>query len=172
MADRAVARSVWRRRPRRRIEADTLRSMARTIYFSGSISAGREDVGTYQWIVTALEQSGHRVLAGMVTNAAIGSGGESLTAAEIFARDMAWLEEAARARGVLVAEVSKPSLGVGYEIAAARYRFQLPVVCLYRPAFTTRCSGMIAGDPGVRLIEYTAESAAEMIEKLLAALRE
>ena len=145
-------------------------TMSRTIYFSGSISGGREDVSMYQQIVSALEGAGHRVLAGMVTNGAVGAGGESLASAEIFARDMGWLEETARERGVLVAEVSKPSLGVGYEIAAARYRFDMPVICLYRPAFTRRCSGMIAGDPGVRLIEYTDESAARMIEELLASL--
>ena len=144
--------------------------MPRTIYFSGSISAGREDVATYARIVRALEDAGHRVLAGSVTNPGIGTEGESLAAREIFDRDMSWLEEAARSGGVLVAEVSRPSLGVGYEIGAARYRFKMPVICLYRPAFTKRCSGMVAGDPAIQLIEYTDESAAEMIGTLLRAL--
>jgi hypothetical protein len=144
--------------------------MSRTIYFSGAISAGREDLPSYRRIVDALERAGHRVLAGAVTDSSIGAAGEQRPAAEIFARDMAWLEEVAAERGVLVAEVSRPSLGVGYEIATGRYHFGMPVICLYRPAFTRRCSGMIAGDPGVRLIEYTDESAPRMLEELLAAL--
>ena len=126
----------------------------------------------YRRIVEALEGEGHRVLAGMVTSPSIGDGGEALSSPEIFRRDMAWLEEAAAAGGVLVAELSRPSHGVGYEIAAARYRFRIPVIGLWRPAFTRRCSGMIAGDEGVELIEYTDETVDEMLGRLSAALRE
>jgi 2'-deoxynucleoside 5'-phosphate N-hydrolase len=141
-----------------------------TIYFSGSISGGREDVGMYRTFVAALERAGHRVLAGMVTAQHIGAGGESLSANEIFDRDLAWIEEVARDGGALVAEVSRPSIGVGYEIGAARYRFRIPVICLYRPAFTRRCSGMIAGDREIQLIEYTDETVPDAIDKLLVAI--
>lgn len=126
----------------------------------------------YRRIVEALEGEGHRVLAGMVTSTSVGHGGEALSSPEIFRRDMGWLEEVAAAGGVLVAEVSRPSHGVGYEIAAARYRFGIPVICLWRPAFTRRCSGMIAGDEGIELIEYTDEMVDEMLARLSAALRE
>ena len=141
-----------------------------TIYFSGSISGGREDVGMYRTFVAALESAGHRVLAGMVTAAHVGPDGESLSAHDIFDRDLGWIEEVARDGGVLVAEVSRPSIGVGYEIGAARYRFRIPVICLYRPAFTRRCSGMIAGDRGIEVIEYTDETVPAAIEKLLVAI--
>jgi 2'-deoxynucleoside 5'-phosphate N-hydrolase len=141
-----------------------------SIYFSGSISGGREDVGMYQTFVAALERAGHRVLAGMVTAQHIGAGGESLSANEIFDRDLGWIEEVARDGGTLVAEVSRPSIGVGYEIGAARYRFRIPVVCMYRPAFTRRCSGMIAGDGEIQLIEYTDATVSGAIEKLLDAI--
>ena len=144
--------------------------MPRTIYFSGSISGGREDVAMYQRVVAALQREGHQVFAGMVTNASVHEGGESLEANEIFRRDFGWMDEVAAASGVLVAEVSRPSTGVGYEIAAARYRFSMPVICLWRPAFTRRCSGMVAGDPGIRLIEYTDESVEEMLAGLLSEL--
>lgn len=126
----------------------------------------------YCRIVEALEGEGHRVLAGMVTSHAVGDGGEALSSAEIFRRDIAWLEEVAAAGGALVAEVSRPSHGVGYEIATARYRFGMPVICLWRPAFTRRCSGMLAGDEGIELIEYTDETLVEMLARLSAALRE
>lgn len=141
-----------------------------TIYFSGAISGGREDVETYRKFVAALENAGHQVFAGMVTAAHVGAEGEPLSSREIFERDVAWIEDVARSGGVLVAEVSRPSTGVGYEIALARHRFAIPVICLYRPAFTRRCSGMIAGDAGIRLIEYTDETIAAAIGKLLDAI--
>lgn len=129
-------------------------------------------MATYRRIVKGLEEAGHRVLAGMVTNDSVTAAGEDLPPEAIFTRDMEWLAEVAAAGGVLVAEVSRPSHGVGYEIAAARYRFGIRVICLYRPAFTRRCSGMIAGDAGIRVIEYTDESAGEMMSRLLSELGE
>ena len=146
--------------------------MAKTIYFSGSISGGREDLETYRMIVKALETDGHRVLAGSVIAQHITAAGDPLDDRAIFDRDIGWIEQTADSGGVLVAEVSRPSIGVGYEIAMARYFFGMPVICLYRPAFTQRCSGMVAGDAAIRLIEYTDASAPEMLDKLKAALRE
>ena len=67
---------------------------------------------------------------------------------------------------MLVAEVSTPSSGVGYEIAAARYRYKIPVICLYRPAYTKRCSAMISGDKEIELIEY------DDVDRMLPRLRE
>jgi len=104
------------------------------------------------------------VLAGAVASEEVTAHGEPLDPCAIFTRDLKWIEEA----DVLVAEVSVPSTGVGYEIAAARYRFGRPVICLYRAGHTKRCSAMVAGDAGVELIEY--EEAAEMLERLRSAL--
>ena len=140
--------------------------MPTTIYFSGSITGGRDDVDFYVRIVERLVEMGHRVLSGGVTAAAIGASGEALDARSIFDRDMTWIEQVAREGGVLVAEVSKPSTGVGYEIAAARYLHRMPVICLYRPAYTTRCTAMVAGDPGIRTIEYALDGFDEMLDEL------
>ena len=139
-----------------------------TIYFSGSITGGRHDVELYRRIVDALEADGYRVLAGSVAAEHIGAGGDPLDPCFIFDRDLAWVEEA----DVLVAEVSTPSTGVGYEIAAARYRYGIPVICLYRPAFTKRCSAMISGDRAVTLIEYAEDGFATMLDRLRESLRE
>jgi 2'-deoxynucleoside 5'-phosphate N-hydrolase len=144
----------------------------KTVYFSGSISGGREDRAMYRRIVDALEVAGHRVYAGAVTSESIDAAGEPLEALHILERDLAWIEEVAGAGGVLVAEVSRPSVGVGYEIAAARYRFNMPVICLYRPAFTTRCSGMIAGDRDIQLIEYSDDVLDGAIDQLIRLLGE
>jgi hypothetical protein len=60
-----------------------------------------------------------------------------------------WLQDA----DVLVAEVTTPSLGVGYEIGRA-VEWGKRIICLYRPAPGRRLSGMIAGCAGVTVIEY------------------
>jgi len=135
-----------------------------TIYFAGAISGGRGDVAHYRQIVAVLERDGYRVLAGAVAAEHVGAGGESIEAPAIFDRDLGWIADA----DVLVAEVSVPSTGVGYEIATARYRHSIPVICLYRPAYTKRCSAMISGDRGIDLIEYTETT--EMLSRLRSAL--
>lgn len=141
--------------------------MPATIYFSGAISGGRADLPLYRRIVAALEEDGHRVLAGAVTAEHIGAVGESLGAEQIFNRDLGWIEAA----DILVAEVSMPSTGVGYEIAAARHRYAIPVVCLYRPAYTARCSAMVAGDRGIETIEYHDATVEEMLKRLRETVR-
>ena len=135
-----------------------------TIYFAGSISGGRNDVAHYREIVAALQSDGHRILAGAVAAENVGNDGERLESAAIFDRDIGWLSEA----DVLVAEVSMPSTGVGYEIATARYRYKIPVICLYRPAYTTRCTAMVSGDRGIELIEYA--EVADLLPRLTSAL--
>lgn len=135
-----------------------------TIYFGGAISGGRADVAHYRRIVDALTADGHRVLAGAVASEDVTAHGEAIDSVAIFDRDLRWIEEA----DVLVAEVSMPSTGVGYEIATARYRFNRPVICLYRSGYTKRCTAMVSGDKGVELIEY--EDTSEMLERLRAAL--
>ena len=141
-----------------------------TIYFSGSISGGREDVGLYRVIVDRLERAGHRVIAGAVASEHVGGDGEALSMRAIFDRDLGWIDEAAAEGGCLVAEISRPSTGVGYEIAYARYRHGMRVICLYRPAYTQRCTAMIAGDTGIELLEYADGELEQAIERLLAAL--
>ena len=136
-----------------------------TVYFAGAISGGRADVAHYREIVRALEADGYRVLAGAVAAEHVGAGGEALTSCDIFDRDVGWLAEA----DVLVAEVSMPSTGVGYEIATMRYKHGKPVIALYRPAYTSRCTAMVSGDRGIELIEY--DDPAEMLSRLRAALQ-
>ena len=142
--------------------------MPATIYFSGSITGGRDDVALYRRIVEALESDGHRVLAGAVATEHIGAGGEALTARAIFERDMRWIDKC----DVLVAEVSTPSTGTGYEIAVARHRRGIKVICLWRPGRTSRCTAMISGDEGIRLLEYSDDSVDDLLARLSRALRE
>ena len=141
------------------------------IYFSGAITGGRGDVPLYRRIVETLESEGHRVFAGVVAATDVGDSGEALDSTAIFERDLAWIDEVATAGGLIVAEVSQPSTGVGYEIAAARYHHDLPVVCLYRPKYTKRCTAMVAGDRGIDMIEYTDETMDWMLSRLVHTVR-
>jgi nucleoside 2-deoxyribosyltransferase len=135
-----------------------------TIYFAGSISGGRGDVGLYRELIAALESEGHRVLAGAVAAEHVTASGETLDSCAIFDRDLDWIAAA----DILVAEVSMPSTGVGYEIATARYRYGIPVIALYRPAHTARCTAMVAGDRGIELMEYSEPS--DLLPRLLSAV--
>jgi nucleoside 2-deoxyribosyltransferase len=85
---------------------------------------------------------------------ALGEGGSDK---EIHDRDLSWLREA----DCLVAEVTTPSLGVGYEVGRA-VELGKPILCLYRRSTERALSAMIAGSEGVTLHEY--ESAADVGE--------
>jgi nucleoside 2-deoxyribosyltransferase len=136
-----------------------------TIYFAGSISGGRTDVGLYRELIAALEADGHRVLAGAVAAEHVTASGETLDSCAIFDRDLGWITDA----DLLVAEVSMPSTGVGYEIATARYKYGIPVIALYRPAHTARCTAMVSGDRSIELIEYSEP--VDLRPRLLAAVQ-
>lgn len=122
------------------------------IYFAGSIRGGRDDAELYRELIEVL--SGY----GEVFTEHVGTvGEEELDDATVYARDMGWLQQS----DVVVAEVTVPSLGVGYEIAAAE-RLGIPVLCLFRPGEGRRLSAMLAGDPAIRVVEYSDVSQAEV----------
>lgn len=119
------------------------------IYFSGSISGGREDQSTYRGLIRLLSRFG-RVLTEHIGDAELAATGEDdMSDQEIYERDMEWL----RAADVLVAEVSIPSLGVGYEIAQMEH-LEKPILCLYREIPGRRLSAMMAGNPRLVLHRY------------------
>jgi hypothetical protein len=122
------------------------------IYFSASISGGRGDAPLYAAIIEALALRG-RVLTEHIGSPDLSDGGEQGAGdAHIYARDIAWLREA----DAVIAEVSTPSLGVGYEIARAAMLGK-PVVCLFRPEAGRRLSAMIRGNPAVHVLEYSRQ---------------
>ena len=111
------------------------------IYFAGAIRGGREDAEFYFNIIHYLEKFG-AVLTEHVGSAELSEKGEiSRTDNDIFQRDLNWLQSA----DVIVAEVSTPSLGVGYELGIAE-KLKIPILCLYRPIKGKRLSAMISGN--------------------------
>lgn len=116
------------------------------VYFAGSIRGGREDAAIYTRIVELLKRYGH-VLTEHVADPSLL--GEDLEDEAIHKRDMEWLEAA----DVLVAEVTVPSHGVGYEIARAE-TLGKPILCLLRHRPGRRPSALIAGAPSVQCQRY------------------
>jgi 2'-deoxynucleoside 5'-phosphate N-hydrolase len=120
-----------------------------TIYFAGSIRGGRDDRALYAEIIHLLRAFG-TVVTEHVGDANVTLGGENAPDREIHDRDINWL----RSADVIVAEVTAPSLGVGYEIGRA-VEWGKRIICLYRPQEGRKLSGMIAGAPGVVVHEYS-----------------
>ena len=133
-----------------------------TIYFAGSIRGGRDDRAIYAEIIELLRGYG-TVVTEHIGDANISLGGENAPDEEIHDRDIAWLRNA----DVIVAEVTAPSLGVGYELGRA-VEWGKRIVCLYRPQEGRKLSGMIAGCRGVVVREYadTAQLPAILKEAL------
>lgn len=118
------------------------------IYFAGAIRGGREDVALYFEIIELLGEYGE-ILTEHIGNAELTGLGEIDDDVEIHNRDLAWLKRA----DYLVAEVTTPSLGVGYEIGKAT-EWNKPTLCLYRPGENRKLSAMIAGCQKVVVREY------------------
>ena len=116
------------------------------IYFAGSIRGGREYAETYSEIIEYLRNFGE-VVTKHVGDQRITANGESAPDNNIFERDMRWLEGS----DVVVAEVSSPSLGVGYELAVAEKEGKR-ILCLCRSGVCL--SAMIAGNPNVSVRTY------------------
>ncbi len=129
---------------------------SKKIYFAGAIRGGRADVLLYGQLVGYLEGLG-RVLTSHVADPELdATGDEGISEEAIYRRDMAWLESA----DLVVAEVTTPSLGVGYEIAAAE-RLGKPVLALFREGAGCHLSAMIAGCGNLVVRHYATPAEAE-----------
>jgi len=120
------------------------------VYFSCSLTGGRQDQAMYAAIVTHLVEGGHEVPTAHLAHHNVMDLEKVVDPAEIYQRDVEWI----RACDALVAEVSTPSHGVGYEIAYALQHGK-PVLCCFRQG--ARVSKMITGNdsPGLQVSAYS-----------------
>lgn len=118
--------------------------MGLKIYFCGSICGGRGDAELYYQIVEYMKAYGVVLTehVGSLKQTDDGKVGpdKNLSAKEIHDRDMKWLSEC----DVVVAEVTTPSLGVGYEIGRS-LEMGKDILCLFRNESGRRLSAMIDG---------------------------
>jgi 2'-deoxynucleoside 5'-phosphate N-hydrolase len=132
------------------------------VYFACSIRGGRDDAEIYESLVGAIRPHAV-VLTEIFADQKLTPQGMNKPAPEIWETDLAWVREA----DVLIAEVTNPSLGVGYEIAKAE-EWGKPILALYRPSPERKLSAMILGSPHVTNHEYaTLEEAAGIITNFL-----
>jgi 2'-deoxynucleoside 5'-phosphate N-hydrolase len=124
------------------MESDDLR-----IYFSGSIRGGRNDAQLYHDLIDYLKTFG-KVLTEHIGQIDLVDERE-IPPCQIHDRDLTWLKSA----DVIIAEVTTPSLGVGYELGRA-VEMGKSILCLYRNQEDKRLSGMISGSPGIVTVVY------------------
>lgn len=127
------------------------------IYFAGSIRGGRNDAEIYHGIIDELGYYGE-VLTEHVGNNELLKQEKALSEKEIHDRDINWLKESS----VLVAEVTQPSLGVGYELCKAM-ELHKKVLCLFNTSKGARLSAMIAGQSYFEVVYYKDPSEVKRI---------
>jgi nucleoside 2-deoxyribosyltransferase len=97
------------------------------LYFSCSLTGGRDYEAIYGAIVDYLLDEGHAVPTAHLAEPDVMKLEKIVDPEDVFQRDIAWIQDC----DALIAEVSTPSHGVGYEIAYA-LGLQKPVLCCYQ----------------------------------------
>jgi nucleoside 2-deoxyribosyltransferase len=103
----------------------------------------------YEKIIKSLQKYGEVLTEHVGSSTLLDNGEEDLSDEEIYNRDMKWLKKS----DVVVAEVSNPSLGVGYEISKAESENK-EILCLYKNKQNKNLSAMISGSPTVTVYKY------------------
>jgi nucleoside 2-deoxyribosyltransferase len=134
------------------------------IYFAGAIRGGREDAALYYEMIQYLQSFGAVLTEHVGDMGLTQEGNDGPDDPAIHDRDMAWLKSC----DLIVAEVTLPSLGVGYELGWA-CALNKPILCLFRPENGKRLSAMIAGSNGIVTAGYSdIDQAKEIIRQFLA----
>jgi nucleoside 2-deoxyribosyltransferase len=136
------------------------------VYFACSITGGREDELVYQAIVETLLAGGHQVPTAHLAHPDVMDLEAVVDPEEVYTRDINWMN----ASDALIAEVSTPSHGVGFEVSHALGR-EIPVLCCYRQG--KRVSKMLTGNtsPYLRVDHYRSSAeAVQLVTDFLASI--
>ena len=134
------------------------------IYFGFTVAGDRSSVEAARRIVGALEAQGHEVLTKHLIEDNAWDADRRISAREVYARDMKWLEES----DCLMAEVSGSSFGLGFETGYVLGATTKRAVLFYRRDLETKISLFITGNahPRCTLVPY---SDAHEVEEFIAA---
>ncbi len=135
------------------------------IYFACSITGGREYEAIYQDLTAALLADGHEVPTAHLADSTVVALEAVVAPGEVYERDVTWIRNA----DALVAEVSVPSHGVGYEIGYALNAGKR-VLCLSQQG--RKVSKMVSGNPDPNLLVKTYKDNADAIKALREFLEE
>ena len=119
------------------------------IYFACSITGGRKEEKIYQVIVDTLLSDGHDVPTAHLSRSDVVLLEDIVDPVDVYRRDIEWIDNC----HALIAEVSTPSHGVGFEISYALFKGK-QVLCLHHQG--ARISKMLSGNnhPGIRIRPY------------------
>jgi hypothetical protein len=120
----------------------------RKFFFAGSIRGGDKYAANYKEILNYLRNYGELASEHLDKKTVVEKAGSN-SDGDIYARDVRWIRES----DVLIAEVSQPSIGVGYEIAYAE-ALGKPILALYCLDAEKTISAMISGNPHITTLEY------------------
>lgn len=129
------------------------------VYFACSITGGRKDELIYQKLVATLQQDGHHVPTALLASPDVMPLEGVVSPRDVYSRDIRWISEC----DLLLAEVSTPSHGVGYEIGYA-LALGKRVLCLYRQGL--KVSKMILGNPHPQLTVHSYETPEQAVQLL------
>jgi nucleoside 2-deoxyribosyltransferase len=127
------------------------------IYFSCPITGGREYQPIFEIMVDHLLSREHEVPTEHLARPEVMSLESVADPEDVFQRDIAWINECE----AMIAEVSIPSHGVGYEIAYA-VSVEKPVLCCSRRGVPV--SKMITGNNSPSLVVRTYGEDEEVLE--------
>ncbi len=120
------------------------------IYFAGSIRGGRIDANLYPHLIQYISKYG-QVLTEHIGDLKLTDAGEvNLNDNWIYKRDIEWICQS----DVVIAEVSTPSLGVGYEIGKAE-SMNKKILCLFMNQSDKKLSAMIEGNENIKVKSYS-----------------
>lgn len=134
------------------------------VYFACSIAGGRDHAHVYTDIVDYIKVAEGEVLSELFADKNLVSEvGTDKTVEFIWKRDVNWVKEA----DAIVAEVTQPSLGVGYELGLAEM-LKIPVLALFDETSGRRLSPMLDGNPHIKVVRYShiTETENEIIQFL------
>lgn len=119
------------------------------IYCAGPIKGNKTYQQNYIQIVQIVEALGHSALSEVSSKF---HSSIPLSAKQIYSRDVKWLDGSK----LMIAEVSGPSLGVGFEIAYALFNKKIPVLAVYHES-AEQVSSMVIGctDPKLQIKKYS-----------------
>jgi nucleoside 2-deoxyribosyltransferase len=107
------------------------------IYCAGPIRGDVSYQKFYAEVINHIEEEGHSALAEFNGRFSVSV---PLTEKQIYKRDLKWIDGSK----LMIAEISGPSLGVGFEIAYAIFQSKIPVLALVNSK-VDKVSAMLSG---------------------------
>jgi 2'-deoxynucleoside 5'-phosphate N-hydrolase len=134
------------------------------IYFGFTVAGDRSSIDAARKVVHWLEEMGHEVLTRHLVSDNAWEADRSISAQDVYRRDMAWLEQC----DVFIAEVSGSSFGLGFETGYLLGATSKKVVLLYRREVQRNVSLLITGNmhANCTLVPYdTVEEVKQLIAR-------